>query len=396
MNSVRARFVSLIATNQTCPLLPDPNTLLGDNISFLQIPTVVTKWITWALVLHIVAFGLSAFAALFGLLAHVREMAMTCFSSCISGFAATVALVAFIFDLVLFFTARARINAVNGGSATLGSAIWLTLVAWVLLFFSGCFYGLGRCCASRRPRAPGSDKWSNGNTGGPAGNSSKDQYAEMMRLDAVKAEADRKARQAAGERGLPAFPAAEEHAPLASNYEAHYGEAEDFSSSPYKDHQGPGRVAGPRYPQRAPTQHSTAPSTDTAYGNAAYATGYIPGQRGTRTIDQYNAPGNPSYPPSSPVRVNLKQPSIPSRDQSQYDANPSYPGYGSPSPTHYRNEPSSTTQAPSHSNTAYATGAAAGVAGVGAYAMYKHNEQTAVEQEPSPYIHQPQQTSCKI
>src|ERR1700761_7713300 len=115
--------------------LPDINGLLGNN-SPIQIPAVVVKWVTYVLVLHIVALILAAGAAVFGLLAHVREMAMTCCSSCISGFAATVALVAFIFDLVLFFTARARINAVNGGSATLGSAIWLTLVAWVLLFFS--------------------------------------------------------------------------------------------------------------------------------------------------------------------------------------------------------------------------------------------------------------------
>jgi len=63
---------------------------------------------------------------------------MTCCSTCFSGFAAVVALLAFIFDLAFFFLAKAHINEV--GSAEIGNAIWLTLAAWVLLFFSGCFY----------------------------------------------------------------------------------------------------------------------------------------------------------------------------------------------------------------------------------------------------------------
>ena len=74
---------------------------------------------------------------------------MTCCSTCISGFAASIALLAFIFDLILFFIAKARINAI--GSAQIGSAIWLTLAAWILLFFSGCFYSIGRCCIGNRP-----------------------------------------------------------------------------------------------------------------------------------------------------------------------------------------------------------------------------------------------------
>ena len=80
----------------------DINALVGDKTA-IQIPDVVVKWITYLLVLHIVALVLAAISAFFGLLAHVREMSMTCFSSCISGFAAVVALLAFIFDLVLFF-----------------------------------------------------------------------------------------------------------------------------------------------------------------------------------------------------------------------------------------------------------------------------------------------------
>lgn len=109
----------------------------------------MVKWITTALVLHIAALIVAAGSALFGLLAHVREMSMTCCSTFFSGFAAVIALVAFIFDLILFFVAKARISAV--GSAQIGSAVWLTLAAWILLFFSGCFYSCGRCCISNRP-----------------------------------------------------------------------------------------------------------------------------------------------------------------------------------------------------------------------------------------------------
>lgn len=104
------------------------------------------------------ALGFAAVSAIFGLLAHVREMAMTCFSSCIAGVGAAVALLAFIFDLAFFFIAKSRLNKVKGGSASFGIAIWLTLAAWILLFFSGCFYGIGRCCIKRRPRKDTPDR----------------------------------------------------------------------------------------------------------------------------------------------------------------------------------------------------------------------------------------------
>ena len=128
--------------------LKDINALVGNNLP-IKIPQVVVKWITTALVLHIAALIVTAVSALFGLLAHVREMSMTYFSTCISGFAALIALVAFIFDLILFGVAKTRIKSV--GSAQIGSAVWLTFAAWVLLFFSGCFYSCGRNCISNRP-----------------------------------------------------------------------------------------------------------------------------------------------------------------------------------------------------------------------------------------------------
>jgi hypothetical protein len=176
---------------------------------------------------------------------------MTCFSSCTAGVGAAITLLAFIFDLALFFLAKSRLNSVQGGSATMGNAIWLTLAAWILLFFSGCFYGLGRCCIRRRPRdmARG-DREGSGWSTGPT-------YEEQMRLDAVKAEADRKARLKQGELGLPAFPEHDQSQPLTLDSE------DDMQQSiPYRD--------------------------------AAYAAA----PTGTRAVDEYyNQPENNAYPP---------------------------------------------------------------------------------------------------
>jgi hypothetical protein len=176
---------------------------------------------------------------------------MTCISSCTAGGGAAITLLAFIFDLALFFLAKSRLNSVQGGSATMGNAIWLTLVAWILLFFSGCFYGLGRCCIRRRPRDMGrSDREGSGWSTGPT-------YEEQMRLDAVKAEADRKARLKQGELGLPAFPEHDQTQPLTLDSE------DDI-------------------PQNVPYR-------DTAYAAAP---------PGTRAVDEYyNQPGNNAYPP---------------------------------------------------------------------------------------------------
>jgi hypothetical protein len=246
----------------------DINSLVGNDLP-IQIPEVVVKWITYALVLHPVALVLAAISALFGLLAHVREMSMTCFSSCISGFAATVAFFAFIFDIVLFFVARSRMNSVSGGSATMGSAIWLTLVAWLLLFFSGCFYSIGRCCIRNRPSGFGQLR--NNDT-------ERNGYEERMRLDAVKAEADRKARQKQSEVGLPVFNELQRDDPRKPLY-AHVdgGNVYDDDHTPYRDDDAP-NVA-----------HATA--------NPAQHSGYVQAPAGTRAVDEYYNPTQPTYPP---------------------------------------------------------------------------------------------------
>jgi hypothetical protein len=259
--------------------IPDINKLVGNDLP-IQIPQVAVKWLTYALVLHIVALALAGGSAVFGLLAHVREMSMTCCSTCVSGFAAAVAALAFIFDIAFFFLAKARINKVPGGSAVIGNAIWLTLAAAVLLFFSGCFYTIGRCCIKRRPKG---EKWDNrGNGGAPVGNG----YADQMRLDAVKAEADRKAKQRQGEGGLPAFQEYDPAEPLKARVTDDGVYLDDEPRAPYRD------------------QHNASAG---AYGgrpspnaNAYMGGGYVQGAPGTRAVDDYYSPTETrggGYPP---------------------------------------------------------------------------------------------------
>jgi hypothetical protein len=270
-----------------------------------EIPTVVVKWLTYVLVLHIVGLGLAAISAVFGLLAHIREMAMTCFSSCISGMAASVVLLAFIFDVVFFIVIRTRIRAV-GGTANIGNALWLTLAAWVMLFFAGFFFGIGRCCFASRPRAPkgegGGSKWSafKGNHGpGATGGIS---HTEAMRLEAIKAEEDRKARQA--EVGLPAFPTNSEARPLKQKSEAQYWVEEDSEDEAKPYHPvGHGAAAASPGPQRRGSGSTTYTTNYAGRGRQQqasqpqFAGGYMQGAPGTRTIDAYNNTGAaPSFP----------------------------------------------------------------------------------------------------
>ncbi|KAF8899128.1 SUR7/PalI family-domain-containing protein [Infundibulicybe gibba] len=276
----------------------DINALVGNKLP-VSIPQVAVKWLTYALVLHIVALALAAGSAVFGLLAHIREMSMTCCSTCVSGFAAVVTLLAFIFDLALFFVAKSRINAV--GKAEIGNAIWLTLAAWILLFFSGCFYTLGRCCISKRkPRE----------SGPPGGG-----HAEQMRLDAVKAEADRKAKQKATEGGLPAF---YETQPLTGHVDG-----DSVYTDPYKDsHQTPSSPGG----------YGGRPA-----GGGGYAGGgYVKAPVGSRAVDEY-------YNPTPAPAANTPS-TYPPAPQTQYQTPRRQPsGYA---PSAYAPSVYSTTQPP--------------------------------------------------
>ena len=307
----------------------DPQALFGIDLPLnVQVPSVVVKWITYVLVLHIVGLGFAAVATVFGLLAHVRELAMTTLSSCTSGIGALVVLLAFVFDLIFFFIAKSRINAV-GGSAEIGSGLWLTLASWVLLFFSGCFYGFGRCCISKRPRGqrrPKNDKNSNVEQG--AGGNAPVSNTEAMRMEAIKAENERKARQA--EQGLPAFPTQAEAVPLRKNSSPQYyyetdSEDEHQTQQSYRDDhrsvpEGP-RRQGTGIAQRQGSGDTNVTTNYAGRGRPPNNPGYIPAPPGRNPVDPFNNnnssasnipprfPSSPPPPNSYPPQTHYAQPS---------------------------------------------------------------------------------------
>jgi hypothetical protein len=228
---------------------------------------------------------------------------MACCSTCISGFAAVVTLAAFIFDIVLFLIAKARINAV--GHASIGNAVWLTLAAWLLLFFSGCFFAVGRCCITKR----GPRNWDKRN--GKDSDDPDTTYAEHVRMEAIKAEASRKTKQAnTTDGGLPAF---YETVPLTGRTEG---------DSVYTDRD------------------------DTVNHRAG---GYAPAPPGTRAVDEYYTPTSPYTPathrperqassyshatstyPRSPPTVATASPPLPTNNQ--YSPNTAYDPFSNSAP----------------------------------------------------------------
>jgi hypothetical protein len=294
----------------------DPNKLLGNKLP-VNIPEVAVKWLTYALVLHVVALVLAAVSAVFGLLAHVREMSMACCSTCISGAAAAITLLAFIFDLAFFFVAKGRINKVQGGSAVIGNAIWLTLAAWLLLFFAGCFFSVGRCCAGTRYDGPSRRKRrgldpEDGAGKAMPGTYNENPHTDTLRLDAIKAEADRKARAAAvpKEQGLPHFEEYERR-PLRQQYvdedELYAENTNPRSHGGYAAAPGAASVGLAAVPsgfasnaRRQPSGHSNRSASPPDGGQ--YPGGYSSGTPGTRAVDgYYNAPAT-TTPAPAPYR----------------------------------------------------------------------------------------------
>lgn len=272
----------------------------------VQIPELVVKWLTYALVLHVVALGFAGVATVFGLLAHIREASMACCSTCFSGTAAAITLLAFIFDLAFFFVARGRINKIQGGSAVIGNAIWLTLAAWLLLFFAGCFFSVGRCCIGTRYDGPSGRKRRRGDPDDAPNKAMPSTYNEnsatdLLRLDAIKAEADRKAQAAAAprEQGLPAFEEYERR-PLRQQY--------IDEDELYSDPRGPGAAAaglgvaptagGVSNVRREPSGYSD--HTASSGAGRRYPGGYSSGTPGTRAVDGYY--NTPAAAPAQPYR----------------------------------------------------------------------------------------------
>jgi len=120
----------------------------GNNIP-TQLTTTVNSAVsnlTKVLVLHIVAFGISLLSFAFALLAFLGAPIADCCASCFCGFAGSAAFAVFIFDIAFFELIKKRIQDVNNsGAAVMGNALYLTLIAWILLFITPIMFLLGRC-----------------------------------------------------------------------------------------------------------------------------------------------------------------------------------------------------------------------------------------------------------
>ncbi|KAJ6606967.1 hypothetical protein B0H10DRAFT_2073694 [Mycena sp. CBHHK59/15] len=118
----------------------------------------VASTLTKVLVLHIVAFGISLISLAFALLAFFGAPIAECCSSCFCGFAGSAAFAVFIFDIAFFEIIKKRIDAeANAGAAIMGNALYLTLIAWLLLFLTPILFLIGRCCGCCIPSG-GRDK----------------------------------------------------------------------------------------------------------------------------------------------------------------------------------------------------------------------------------------------
>lgn len=202
----------------------DPNQLLGIQVVGSRYTSAVIKGLTYALILHPIALAFAVVSVLLGLISHCREFSTNCFGSFVTGIGAFIALVAFGLDLALFIIAKKRIDSINGASASLGMAIWMTLAAWILMFLAGCAFSCGICSRRRRNRVKDShlDNAYGARPNAPV----RDNYSSQMRMDALDAEADRKHRQATLDRNtrrqdLPKFAEYEtEHeVPLKNDYD---------------------------------------------------------------------------------------------------------------------------------------------------------------------------------
>ncbi|KAJ7816497.1 hypothetical protein B0H14DRAFT_3475278 [Mycena olivaceomarginata] len=70
-----------------------------------------------------------------------------CCADFFSGFAGATGLTVFIFDLAFFFIIKKCVDAETGASsAVMGNAIWLTVIAMLLLLVTPILFLIGRCC----------------------------------------------------------------------------------------------------------------------------------------------------------------------------------------------------------------------------------------------------------
>lgn len=107
--------------------------------------------LTFTLILHPIAAGLSGLAVLFGLCGAEYHRSGTVLMALSSSLAALVTLVAFVLDLVLFSIARHEFRKL-GWSSQYGNAIWLTLGALAALALGFCTSTFGIFGSYRRRR----------------------------------------------------------------------------------------------------------------------------------------------------------------------------------------------------------------------------------------------------
>lgn len=115
-----------------------------------KLSSTVLRGLTYTMVLHPVAAGLCAAAAVFGLLSMCDTCLSPCFSGVLTGIASTVSLLAFAFDLALFLILKNRLKKADAGlHPSLGTAVWITLAGWIVILLGSCGLGAGLCRARR-------------------------------------------------------------------------------------------------------------------------------------------------------------------------------------------------------------------------------------------------------
>lgn len=107
--------------------------------------------LTFTLILHPIAAGLSGLAVLFGLCGAEYHRSGTVLMALSSSLAALVTLVAFVLDMVLFGIARHEFRK-SGWSSQYGNAIWLTLGALAALALGFCTSTFGIFGSYKRRR----------------------------------------------------------------------------------------------------------------------------------------------------------------------------------------------------------------------------------------------------
>jgi len=110
-----------------------------------RISNAILNGLAKGLILHPIAAGITFIALLFALSTHVIVDILASF---VAFLAFLTTLIVFIFDIVLFVTARHRLNdSVPGSPASLGNAFWMVMAALIAQFFAMflvCFGGFKR------------------------------------------------------------------------------------------------------------------------------------------------------------------------------------------------------------------------------------------------------------